>query len=129
MATFGRNSEIVAALLASGKSVVDAASQAKVGERTIHRWLDDPAFRAHVADLRGSIIATALGRLADGMSEAAEVLRELLHSESETIKLRAAAEILKAGSDLRRTVEQDQEIEELKGAIERIEAEQKPRKG
>ena len=47
-----RNQELAAVALASGKSVVDAAKAANCSERTISNWLQSPAFRARVAELR-----------------------------------------------------------------------------
>ena len=62
-----------------------------------------------------------MGLLVRTSTKAAVTLRKLLNSECEAIRLRAAVAILSSGSDLRRTVEQDQEIAELKAAIDRIE--------
>ena len=39
----------VAALLASGSTIRDAAAESGAGERTVHGWLDSPAYRAFVA--------------------------------------------------------------------------------
>lgn len=66
-----------------------------IHERTLRRWLDeDQDFADRVVRLRSEIVATATGMLADGMSESASVLRDLLASEKEDIRLKAAVKML-----------------------------------
>jgi hypothetical protein len=52
--------------------------QAGVGERTANRRWADPAFRHRVTELRSEMVSQSLGRMTDGMSEATDVLRQLL---------------------------------------------------
>ncbi len=80
----------VAVLLASGSTVRDAAAEAGAGERTVHGWLDDPAFRAFVASLRDRILSETIGRLTSATRRAATVWESLLDAESESVRLRAA---------------------------------------
>jgi hypothetical protein len=82
--------ERVAALLASGSTIRDAAVESGAGERTIHSWLDDPAYRAFVEGLRDRILAETIGRLTRAATRAATVLEGLLEAESEGVRLRAA---------------------------------------
>ena len=56
----------LAAELACGKTVRDAATATGVAERTAHRRQSEPEFRAKVADLRAGMVSAAAGRLADG---------------------------------------------------------------
>jgi hypothetical protein len=86
--------EALALSLASGKSTRDAAAEAGVSERTAHRRLSDPKFRAWVTSMRYRLIDDALARLAGGACEAADTLRGLLKSDSDGMKLRAAVAIL-----------------------------------
>ena len=58
-----------------------------VGERTAFRRLAEPGFKFRVAGLRGEMVARAVGKLADGMSEVGDVLRRLLAAESESVRL------------------------------------------
>jgi hypothetical protein len=71
--------ETVAVALAAGDTIADAAAKGHAGERTVKRWLAErPAFSARVVELRAEAVARATAKLADGMTLAADVLRELL---------------------------------------------------
>jgi hypothetical protein len=85
------------ALLLAGKTIRDAATEARIGERTANRRLADPAFRRRVSELRAEMVAQALGRLAEGMAEVGDKLRELLNAESESVRLGACRALLLAG--------------------------------
>jgi hypothetical protein len=50
--------------LASSSTVRVAAERAGVGERTVYRRLDDPAFRRRVSEARGELFSAAMCRLA-----------------------------------------------------------------
>jgi hypothetical protein len=84
-------------ILAAGRTHEEAARLASVSERTVSRRAADPSFRAEVTRLRTEMISQATGRLAEGMGWAALVLRTLLTSSAEGIRLRAAAKILDSG--------------------------------
>ncbi len=99
--------------LAAGATVRQAAEQAGVSERTAHRRLSDDAFRRRVAELRGEMVARALGRMADGMAEAADTLRQLLRAESETVRLGACRAALELSVKLRESVELEQRMQDL----------------
>lgn len=88
----GRRSadEQLAAALATGSRIVDAATTAGVSESTVYRRLKNGNFAARVRELRGEMVNRAAGKLADSMSEAADVLRSLLASKSESVRIRAA---------------------------------------
>jgi HEAT repeat protein len=107
MADRGRHpaDDALAAELAAGKTVRDAATAAGVGERTAFRRLTDPAFKARVSELRGAMVVAAAGRLADGMAAAADVLRELLTHDDPHVRHKAAVKILEVGVSLRSAVE------------------------
>jgi hypothetical protein len=90
----GSADEALAVALAAGKPVAEAAKTAGVSEATAYRRRCDETFAARVRELRGAMVASAAGRLADGVAEAADVLRKLLASESEGIQLRAAVALL-----------------------------------
>jgi hypothetical protein len=96
MADWNYRRQRVAVLLASGSSIRAAAAETSTGERTIHGWLDDPAYRAFVASIRDQLLAETIGRLTQSATRAAAVLEALLDSEPEGIRLRAATSILDA---------------------------------
>jgi hypothetical protein len=93
--------------------VRDAAAAA--GERTAGRRRADPAFRRRVGELRAEMVQRALGRMADGMAEAADVLRQLLAAGTPaTVRLGACRALLELGVKLRESVE----LEARLGALE-----------
>lgn len=112
MAQNGRKDEVALAI-AAGETVTDIAARTGVGERTIHRWRTDPAFRQLVRNHRATMTERALGRLADGMTEASATLRALLDSGSDSIRLNAARAILEIGNRFHETHAIEQRIDEL----------------
>jgi transposase-like protein len=128
MAHNGRQ-EAVLLLLAGGRTVRDAAAESGVSERTIHRWRKEAAFRERERQLRGEMLAQGLGRLVEGMTEAAGVLRALLASEHEQVRLAAARSVIQLGNDLRKTVETEDTIEEIGERLEVIEEQQRGQRG
>jgi hypothetical protein len=107
-------------LLATGRPVADAASEVKVSERTVRRRLADPAFRQRVGEIRNQLMQETVGRLADGMMDAAQCLRDLLRAEGESVRLNAARVLLEMGLRLREHLDLRQEIDELRQEIEEI---------
>jgi HEAT repeat protein len=105
--------EALALAVASGQSLRDAAAAVCIGERTATRRAADPDFRQRVAELRTEMTSRALGRLADGMSAAADTLRQLLDAESESVRLGAARALLELGTKLREAIELASKVDEL----------------
>jgi hypothetical protein len=97
----------LALAFAAGKTLAEAAQAAGISERTASRRRADPDFAARVGDLRTEMVRRAVGKLADGMAEAAEVLRGLLGARSESVRLAAARTILELGSSLRQMEDLD----------------------
>lgn len=121
MAVRGRHSadETLAAELAAGKTVRDAATATGVAERTAFRRLTDPKFKARVSELRGRMV-TAAGRLADGMTAAADVLRALLADEDARLRYKAAGKVLELAASLRVQVELADRMAELKAQAAKL---------
>jgi hypothetical protein len=117
--------DALAAAVAAGQTLRDAAAAAGVGERTATRRWADPTFRSRVARLRGDMVARSLGRLADSMAEAADVLRQLLAAKGESVRLGAARSLLELGVKLRESVE----LEERLCALEERAAQQEQDNG
>jgi hypothetical protein len=85
-----------------------------LSERTATRRWGDPAFRRRVAELRGEMVARSLGRMADGMAEAADVLRALLDAGTPpAVRLGAARALLELGVKLRESVELEERLRTL----------------
>jgi hypothetical protein len=85
--------EILAFALASGMTQVEAALQAGVVDRTVRRKLQDPSFRALIADHRRRMVDQAFGTLVGSSNEAFKVLRRLLDDPSPATQLAAAKAI------------------------------------
>jgi hypothetical protein len=108
--------EALALAVASGQTLRAAAEAAGIGERTATRRWADPDFRRRVAELRADMVSRSLGRMADGMAEAADVLRQLLAAESESVRLGAARSLMELGVKLRESVALEERLAALEGA-------------
>jgi hypothetical protein len=111
--------EALALALASGQTLRDAAAATGVAERTATRRWADPAFRQRVVELRGGMVNRAAGRMADGMTGAADTLRALLQAEGESVRLGAARALLELGTKLRESVELEERLQALEAAAKR----------
>ena len=85
------------AALAAGATLVDAARQAGVSERTVRRRLDDPAFCQQVDEARAAMLTQAVARLTAASVAAVETLQTLLAAEPAFVRLAAARAILDLG--------------------------------
>jgi hypothetical protein len=99
--------EAVALLLAAGRTIEQAAREARVGSRTVRTWLaEGSAFRERVQSLRSEMTAAALGRLLDNMASAADTLGYLARKgKSEMTRYVAARAVLELGPKLREATE------------------------
>jgi hypothetical protein len=114
MAHRGRDADDRLALeLAAGATVRDAAGAAGVGERTAHRRLADPAFKARVATAREDMFAAATGRLMAGLGRAADALLGLVADPDPGVRLRAAAKVLELGKELGAVADLQRQMDEL----------------
>lgn len=107
--------ETLATALAAGRTVKAAAELAGVSERTATRRTGDPAFRRRVSRIRGDMLSQAVGRVVDGMSEAADVLRALLKADSEYVRLAAASRLLELGPKGREASDVEERLRALEG--------------
>jgi hypothetical protein len=123
---FNARQRSVAILLASGRSIRDAAAETSVGERTIHTWLNEPGFRAAISGLRDRLLAETVGRLTQAATRAAAALEGLLDAESESIRLRAATAILDAMIRAREHGELAARVGELEQRLAESERDQEP---
>jgi hypothetical protein len=102
--------EVLAAALAAGQTLRDAAVTAGLSERTANRRWAEVDFRRRVAELRAAAAERAVGKMADSLSQAADVLRKLLGAEHESIRLGAARSILEVGLKLRQAFELEERL-------------------
>jgi hypothetical protein len=109
--------EALALAVASGQTLRDAAAAAGIGERTATRRWADPAFRRRVGELRREMIGRALGRMAEGMADAAAKLRALLTAAPPAVQLGAARALLELTVRLRESVELEARLAHLEQRI------------
>lgn len=111
--------ELLAAKLAAGATIKAAAAELGISEKTARRRLADPAFQQQVAALRRELVAGAVGRLADRMAQAADVLGKLLESANETIRLKAATALLTHASQTALLADVQSRLTALEGKLTR----------
>jgi hypothetical protein len=110
--------EALAVALAAGQTLRAAATAAGIGERTATRRWADPGFRRRVVELRAEAVARATGKLADGMAEAADVLRQLLDADTPpAVRLGACRAMLELAVKLRESVEMEERLQALENHL------------
>jgi|SRR5215475_9001509 len=80
----------IAALL-SEPTTKAAAETAKVGETTIHRWLNDPIFSAALKESRERVFESTLAALQGASSKAVETLLDVMKDEKAQPSARVSA--------------------------------------
>jgi hypothetical protein len=108
-----RDREPAALALACGHTIKAAAAKAHVSERAIRYWLDDESFRERVRQLRVALYSKAAGKLAALSGLAVKALGGLLKSKTESVRLRAAVEVLSLGPQLREFTELSERVAAL----------------
>ncbi|HVK13201.1 MAG TPA: hypothetical protein VM597_30895 [Gemmataceae bacterium] len=78
-----------------------------------------PAFRQLIARLRGEMLATALGRMTDNMTRAADTVAALLDAPEPHLRLRAARALMSFGLKFRESVDVTDRIQDLEHEIAR----------
>jgi hypothetical protein len=110
---FTPKQEAAALALARGSTQEEAAKSAGCGLRTVKTWVNLPGFMVRVRGLRSTMTDRAVGKLADGMADAARVLRKLLSAKSETVRLGACRAMLELTVKLREATELEERITAL----------------
>lgn len=107
----------LSALLTS-KSVAEAAAATGLGERTIYRWLTDPAFRQALSAAEGELIDAATRRLLTLQGTALDTLEAVLGDEdaSAGVRIRAAQMVLDHLLKLRELRDIEQRLQALEAA-------------
>lgn len=109
----------ITALLTS-KSVTEAATATGQGERTIYRWLSEPAFRQALSAAEGDLIDVATRRLLQLQGSALDTLEALLlggdTDVSAGVRLRAAQVTLDHLLKLREMRDIEQRLAALEAA-------------
>jgi len=75
-----------------------------------------------VIELRAEMVQRALGRMAERMTEAADVLGELLRAKDDRVRLGAARACLDLSIKLRETVDNEERLQALEAGVFRGES-------
>jgi len=108
---------LLAIALASGASISDVAARANIDRSTVYRKLENPEFRRLVAEFRDRLIGTALGRIADNMTRAADALAAMLDAPEPHIRLRAIRALFTLGIRLRDSVDLTTRMHEVERTL------------
>jgi histone H3/H4 len=82
--------------IVSAKNVNDGVKKAKIGRTTYYNWMKNPKFRDEIETLRKVIVKDAISELKQSSMDAVKVLKNLLESDSEIVKLRTAKYIIES---------------------------------
>jgi high-affinity K+ transport system ATPase subunit B len=110
--------DLLAAALAGGETVANAATLAGVSKRTAERRVADLRFRQHVGEVRAQRMASALAKAEAVLVKAVEKLDGLLDSLNEPIRLGAA----KAAPGLVESLTRLTELADLARRVAELEA-------
>ena len=80
--------------LLAAPSIEEGCKQAKVARATVYEWLKNETFRNELRRHREEIVTGALETLKANVSKATEALVGLLGSENESIRHRAARDVI-----------------------------------
>jgi len=108
--------EAVIGALISQHSISDAAKSAKIGKRTLWRWLKMENFKRAYLDARREVVTQAIVKIQAGMTAAAETLLEVMKSKKSSPSARVSAARTLLDFGLRAI-----EIEELELRVESLE--------
>lgn len=110
----------VALLIAQGYSQEAAVREVAISLRTFQRWRKEPAFRAALDSLKNEFIERYERSFTSMLPEVAQKHRQLVHSQSEAIAMRAVDSA--HANHVRCVREQDtkSEVEELKEMVKML---------
>jgi len=117
--------ETVRNALAYGATVATAASKAGLSERTVYRWLDDPAFRQQVTQARADLVQRTAGMLMGTGPGAVKTLVDLQHDVSvpPAVRRGSARDVLAMGLGFGERVALEQRVAGLEERLEDSSAE------
>ena len=110
-----KQQKAITALLTT-QTIGQAAALAGVAERTVYRWLDEPAFQEKLREAGEVVTRSALQRLIAGTSKALDTLHGLMGAENESVKRMSAMNWLD-------TLYKAKELQELEERLQKIERE------
>lgn len=112
-------------LIAQGYSQEAAVREIEISLRTFHRWRKEPEFKAALDSMKEEFIERYERSFTSMLPEVAQKHRELVHSESQAIAMRAVDSCHQHYSRNVREQEVKTEVEELKAMVLMLTAELK----
>ncbi|MBI2900068.1 MAG: hypothetical protein HYY17_07770 [Planctomycetes bacterium] len=104
-------------ILVSSTTREAGCDAAKIARSTLSKWLNDPSFVKALENAEARAYCASLARVQRLAGSAAEALEGLLRSEVESIRLRAAVEILTHGLKARDAIEIDERLAALEARL------------
>lgn len=113
-----KQSKLIVLLLS--KSITDAAKEMKLGRRTIYGWLGTEAFRTALENARAEVFSEGMNRIKGNLSEAVDVIVELMRvAEKDDSRIRAASIVIENARWLKTSEDFERRIEQLEMAVGR----------
>ena len=107
--------------LACGATPENAAQKAGLSVRTVYRRLAEPAFRAHVRQMRSDMVQRMAGMLTAAGVGALRTLSQLHESAlSESVRLGAARSIVELGCKVREAAELTERLAAVEARLEAL---------
>jgi hypothetical protein len=100
--------------LISCKNVTEGCKSAGITTECFYTWLEQPSFKAELNKLRNAAVREGLQQLKDAVTQASQKLIELLDSEVEETRRKAACNILEYSMKI-------EELQDVEGRLESIE--------
>ena len=111
--------EKVIPFLVSCPSIDAAAKESGVGRSTIHKWItENQAFRDAVRRGRDMVARAAFDAIRNHIDKAVATLAELLDSENDNVRRRAARDILDMSVKIAEVHEIEERLDSIEEAIE-----------
>ncbi len=115
--------QAIAALL-SRKSIKAAALSINIGERTLQRWLTNPAFIQNLKRAENQLVESGIRQMLFLQEKAINALEDLLSSQNETVRRHAADDILTHMLKLRQIYQVEERLTELETMLDEHEISQ-----
>ena len=112
-----RKQELAVAALLTETSIEAAAKKCGIGESTLFRWLQQPAFNAAYQEARGQVLTQAVAQLHTATTQAVATLELALTDAEWPARIRAAVAILDQAFKGREALDLSRRLTEIEGAL------------
>jgi hypothetical protein len=99
-------------------SIDEACRQSGRSKSTAHKWLKQPAFRAALKQAQDEAFSDGIARIKGNVTKAVDVLVELLESEDNQIRIRAAENVIEYAVKLNHNDELERRIAGLEERLQ-----------